>query len=117
GRASVVEDEQLGSASALPRDIREDAGASDGHDEKSASTAVHSSPMAACPRCDSENPEAARFCAACGSPLAPSAAMPLETRKTVTVLFCDVTGSTTLGEQPDPEQDRRVPSRAFEVPR
>ena len=48
-------------------------------------------------------------------PLAPAAAMPLETRKTVTVLFCDVTGSTTLGERQDPEQIRRVLSRYFEV--
>src|SRR6476661_816614 len=71
--------------------------------------------MAACARCNVENPEAARFCAACGSPLAPAAAMPLETRKTVTVLFCDVTGSTTLGERQDPEQIRRVLSRYFEV--
>jgi class 3 adenylate cyclase/tetratricopeptide (TPR) repeat protein len=43
--------------------------------------------------------------------------MPLETRKTVTVLFCDVTGSTGLGERQDPEQVRRVMSRYFEVSR
>src|SRR5262249_29908970 len=39
---------------------------------------------------------------------------PLEVRKTVTVLFCDVTGSTTLGEGRDPEQLRRVMTRYFE---
>ena len=71
--------------------------------------------MAACPRCNEENPETARFCAACGSPLAPARGMPLEARKTVTVLFCDVTGSTTMGERQDPEQIRRVLSRYFEV--
>jgi class 3 adenylate cyclase/tetratricopeptide (TPR) repeat protein len=43
--------------------------------------------------------------------------MPLEVRKTVTVLFCDVIGSTTLGERQDPEQIRRVLSRYFEVAR
>jgi len=43
--------------------------------------------------------------------------MPIEVRKTVTVLFCDVTGSTTLGESQDPEQVRRVLSRYFEVAR
>jgi class 3 adenylate cyclase/tetratricopeptide (TPR) repeat protein len=43
--------------------------------------------------------------------------MPLETRKTVTVLFCDVTGSTGFGERQDPEQVRRVMSRYFEVSR
>jgi class 3 adenylate cyclase/tetratricopeptide (TPR) repeat protein len=43
--------------------------------------------------------------------------VPLETRKTVTVLFCDVTGSTELGERQDPEQVRRVLSRYYEVSR
>ena len=35
----------------------------------------------------------------------------LEVRKTVTVLFCDVVGSTSLGEATDPETTRRVMSR------
>jgi class 3 adenylate cyclase len=35
-------------------------------------------------------------------------------RKTVTVLFCDVTGSTALGEQLDPEALRRTMGRYFE---
>jgi class 3 adenylate cyclase len=73
--------------------------------------------MAACARCGERNPEAARFCAACGSALPPPPAVPLETRKTVTVLFCDVTGSTSLGERQDPEQVRRVLSRYYEVSR
>jgi class 3 adenylate cyclase/tetratricopeptide (TPR) repeat protein len=38
-------------------------------------------------------------------------------RKTVTVLFCDVTGSTALGERLDPESFRQVMSRYFEVAR
>ncbi|MGH2680023.1 MAG: ATP-binding protein [Actinomycetota bacterium] len=37
-----------------------------------------------------------------------------EVRKTVTVLFCDVTGSTSLGEQLDPESLRALLSRFFE---
>jgi len=37
-----------------------------------------------------------------------------EVRKTVTVLFADVTGSTALGERLDPESLRRVMSRYFE---
>ncbi len=37
-----------------------------------------------------------------------------EVRKTVTVLFCDVTGSTSLGEQLDPESLRALMSRFFE---
>ena len=36
-------------------------------------------------------------------------------RKTVTVLFCDVTGSTALGERLDPESLRRVMARYFEA--
>ena len=37
-----------------------------------------------------------------------------EVRKTVTVLFCDVTGSTALGEQTDPEALRAFLARYFE---
>ena len=36
-------------------------------------------------------------------------------RKVVTVLFCDVTGSTALGERIDPESLRRVMARYFET--
>jgi class 3 adenylate cyclase/tetratricopeptide (TPR) repeat protein len=36
-----------------------------------------------------------------------------EVRKTVTVCFCDVTGSTALGERLDPESLRRVMARYF----
>src|SRR5213076_3537133 len=35
-------------------------------------------------------------------------------RKTVTVLFCDVTGSTSLGERMDPENLRRVMLEYFD---
>ena len=36
-----------------------------------------------------------------------------EVRKTVTVLFADVTGSTALGERLDPESVRSVMGRYF----
>ncbi len=69
--------------------------------------------MRACPSCGQENREGARFCKACGAPL--EAAPPSrEQRKTVTVLFCDVTGSTALGESTDPEALRAVLARYFE---
>src|SRR3954454_16455633 len=69
-----------------------------------------------CPQCEFENPEGARFCAGCGKPLeAPAPAR--EVRKTVTVVFCDVTGSTALGEQLDPESLRHVMARYFEAMR
>jgi class 3 adenylate cyclase len=40
-----------------------------------------------------------------------------EQRKVVTVLFCDVTGSTALGESLDPEALRTVMARYFDVAR
>ena len=46
----------------------------------------------------------------------PTAPTP-EVRKTVTVVFCDVTGSTELGEQLDPESLRDVQSRYFDAMR
>jgi class 3 adenylate cyclase/tetratricopeptide (TPR) repeat protein len=42
---------------------------------------------------------------------------PREVRKVVTVLFTDVTGSTRLGEQLDPESTRRVMNRYFDAVR
>ena len=35
-------------------------------------------------------------------------------RKTVTILFCDVTGSTAMGESTDPEAMRGLLARYFE---
>jgi class 3 adenylate cyclase len=37
-----------------------------------------------------------------------------ESRKTVTVVFADVTGSAALGERTDPETMRRIMERYFE---
>jgi predicted ATPase/class 3 adenylate cyclase len=69
-----------------------------------------------CPNCGEENSERAKFCQNCAQPLE-GAAAPRETRKVVTVLFTDVTGSTTLGEQLDPESLRNVMSRFFDAMR
>jgi class 3 adenylate cyclase len=49
-----------------------------------------------CTPCGRENPAASRFCGACGAPL-PTESVP-DVRKTVTVVFCDLVGSTALGE-------------------
>ncbi|MGH3115782.1 MAG: ATP-binding protein [Gaiellales bacterium] len=68
--------------------------------------------MAACPRCGEENPDRARFCLACGTPLHEATASG-EVRKTVTVLFADVKDSTPLGERLDPEAARGVMNRFF----
>lgn len=68
--------------------------------------------MIRCPACGEENPERFRLCGFCGTELAaPRPAR--ETRKTVTILFTDVTGSTSLGEQLDPESLRAVMARYF----
>src|SRR6187551_3964680 len=69
--------------------------------------------MLICQRCGQENQPGARFCNGCGAALAPIQARG-ETRKTVTVLFCDLTGSTALGEQTDPEALRALLARYFE---
>ena len=68
--------------------------------------------MSICEQCGTENPDGFRFCGGCGSPLAPPTA-PRRTRKIVTALFCDMTGSTALGEQLDPEVFRAVIDRYF----
>ena len=73
--------------------------------------------MPACPNCREDNPERARFCLACGTSLLSAVSSPSERRKTVTILFCDVTGSTSLGERLDPESLRQVMSRYYDVAR
>jgi class 3 adenylate cyclase/tetratricopeptide (TPR) repeat protein len=58
------------------------------------------SPMRECASCGRQNVEEARFCSSCGSLLVVSSP---SVRKTVTVLFCDLVGSTALGDGADPE--------------
>ena len=71
--------------------------------------------MLTCQVCGETNPDRARFCLACGSALAEQAPTPgTEVRKTVTVVFSDVTGSTAIGERLDPETLRRVLTRYFD---
>jgi class 3 adenylate cyclase/predicted ATPase len=65
-----------------------------------------------CQACGHENPEENKFCGGCAAPLArigPSS----EARKTVTIVFCDVVGSTAMGEALDPESLRHVMERFF----
>jgi class 3 adenylate cyclase/tetratricopeptide (TPR) repeat protein len=67
----------------------------------------------ACANCGFKSEGAFKFCPQCGTE-APSAAASREQRKTVTVLFCDLTGSTALGETLDPERLRTLLARYFE---
>src|SRR4051812_36879921 len=69
--------------------------------------------MGECPACSREVPGDFAFCPHCGAPqVAPARSR--ELRKVVTVLFCDVSGSTELGERLDPEALRALLARYFE---
>jgi class 3 adenylate cyclase len=60
-----------------------------------------------CPGCGEENPDRFRLCGYCGTVLA--AQLPAqEVRKTVTIVFCDLKGSTELGDRLDSEALREV---------
>ncbi len=78
--------------------------------------AAYASHVLACPNCGGANPDNASFCMACATPLT-SATPAREVRKTVTVLFSDVAGSTELGERLDPESVRRVLELYFDMTR
>jgi hypothetical protein len=67
--------------------------------------------VAPCPACGKENPDGFQFCGFCTALLTGESR---EQRKTVTVLFCDVTGSTALGESTDPETLRALLARYFD---
>jgi class 3 adenylate cyclase/tetratricopeptide (TPR) repeat protein len=70
--------------------------------------------MLTCAHCGAENREEARFCDACGRSVTLAEA-PEPFRKTVTVLFSDVVGSTSLGEQLDPEALSQVMTEYFDA--
>jgi class 3 adenylate cyclase/tetratricopeptide (TPR) repeat protein len=91
-----------------------------------------------CPNCGTANPDGARFCNACGTRLDPTAEgegaldpfLPKELlakleaaragramegeRRVVTMLFCDVKGSTAMAETLDPEVWAEIMNGAFE---
>ena len=71
-------------------------------------------PWLACPSCRHDNQGGAKFCQECGYSLADAPSGAQEQRKTVTVVFCDLTGSTSLGETLDPERLRALLARYFE---
>src|SRR5690349_9231392 len=84
----------------------------------------------ACGECGAQLPAGARFCVACGRPVVqrvPASYTPADLRdrmlavrrsvegerKRVTVLFCDVVRSTSLGRDLGPERLRRVVEQFF----
>src|SRR2546423_2994811 len=82
-----------------------------------------------CPSCGTEAPAQARFCPACGSALdqtaapspgeaaalgtatPPDEAAPSEERRTVTVLFADLSGYTSVAERLDHETVKALTDR------
>jgi adenylate cyclase len=92
-----------------------------------------------CPDCSTANPDEARFCLNCGARLPVPATIDLEhlelylpkgmlakleaarvgrsmegERRVVTMLFCDVKGSTAMAETLDPEEWAEIMNGAFE---
>jgi class 3 adenylate cyclase len=76
-----------------------------------------------CPSCGSANPSGAKFCLECGQRLsalqaetvarpltahAPSKAAASAERRQLTVMFCDLVGSTALSARLDPEDMRDI---------
>ncbi len=72
--------------------------------------------MVACPACGADLPPEYRFCGYCGAVLAAAAASASarESRRSVTIVFSDLKGSTSLGERLDSEALREVMTRYFE---
>jgi len=68
--------------------------------------------MGQCPTCGEANPDRARFCSECATPLGVRGER--AERKVVTALFCDLVGSTALGEAHDPEALEPLLARYFD---
>ncbi|WP_415938682.1 AAA family ATPase [Streptomyces sp. 039-1] len=71
-----------------------------------------------CPQCPEPPPEGAAFCPRCGTAcVAAGDTATAEERRVVTVLFCDLVGSTALSGRLDPETLRTVTLRYFALMR
>ncbi len=68
----------------------------------------------ACRSCGEESPDGLRFCGYCGATLAAPA---VERRRLATSVFCDLTGSTAMGEQVDAESVLGLMRSYFDVAR
>src|SRR4051812_28131601 len=67
--------------------------------------AVGSELVRICAACRGENPDGFRHCGHCGAALT---APTVGRRKLATLLFCDLSGSTAMGERVDPETVREL---------
>jgi class 3 adenylate cyclase len=59
--------------------------------------------MKVCPACGEDNPDKAKFCLECATPLAEATASGRRERRVVSVLFCDLVGFTSRSERADIE--------------
>ena len=66
-----------------------------------------------CPGCGTDNPPGSRFCNSCGVALIVRPAEATVARKVVTIVFADLIGSTSLHERLDAESTRRVMDRYY----
>jgi class 3 adenylate cyclase/tetratricopeptide (TPR) repeat protein len=73
--------------------------------------------MRCCAACGEDNPARARFCLGCGEPLDDVPAVVPELRRSISIVFADLVGSTVLGESLDAEALRYVTGRYFETMR
>jgi class 3 adenylate cyclase/tetratricopeptide (TPR) repeat protein len=69
--------------------------------------------MAVCGGCGEVRPDDARYCTACGSPLAVESQLNAKARKTVTVVFADIAGLNELIDRVAPETARNLMARYF----
>ena len=61
-----------------------------------------------CEQCGLESPAGMRFCGGCGRPLVTADPAVGAQRRHLTVMFCDMVGSTPLAESLDPEDFREL---------
>lgn len=71
--------------------------------------------MRGCAACGESNPARARFCLGCGHPLDDQPEAAPELRRSISIIFADLVGSTVLGESLDAEALRYVTGRYFDA--